>query len=80
MEEKVTHLILSMNMVKITEFTLKIKGQSLNQRRKNLEKYIESSTKRYYTDINISRKNFIENLFKYAEGGLDKNFSVKFTG
>lgn len=37
-------------------------------------------TKRYPTDINVSRNNFLEQLFKVGEKSLDKNFSVKFAG
>lgn len=46
-------------MENVAEFNLKIKGQSLAQRRKRLEKDMEGATKRYYTDVTVSRNNFI---------------------
>lgn len=53
----VTKLLI--NMETVAQFTLKIKGQSLGQRRKNLQKDIEAATKKYYLDITVSRSNFM---------------------
>lgn len=63
-EPKKIKLELLVNMEKLAEFEMKINGQSLAQRRKNLEKDIEGCTKKYYTDAIISRANFMESLFK----------------
>ena len=64
----------------MANFMIKIKGQALKQRRKNVEKDIEANSKRYYKDITISRNNFMEGLFKVAQMSLAVNFSIKFTG
>ena len=39
---------------------------------------MQASTKPYYTDVTVSRTNFMESLFKIAKKSLDKTFSVKF--
>ena len=64
----------------MAKFNVKIKGQALKQRKKNVEKDIDANSKRYYKDVTISRNNFMEGLIKVAEMSLAVNFSIKFTG
>lgn len=62
------------------EFEILIEGQSLTQRRKQLQKDLNYLNKGYLKEINVSRSNFLEDLFKIAEKSLFTNFSVKFNG
>lgn len=79
-EEKDINVKVLFNKEEMAGFDLKIKGQALKQRKKNLERDIEKNTKRFYKTITISRNNFLEGLFKIAEMSLATNFDVKFTG
>ncbi len=58
-ESATTVITVSLNKHKMCEFELQIDGQSLTQRKKNLNKEVAALNKGFYKDAMISRTNFI---------------------
>jgi hypothetical protein len=58
-ESAKTFITVSLNKHKMCEFELQIDGQSLTQRKKNLNKEVAALNKGFYKDAMISRTNFI---------------------
>ena len=80
-EEKSINITVLLNKEEIGKFMLKIKGQALKQRKKNVEEDIRKFQKHQYSkSVVINRNNFLDGLFKIAEASLQTNLSIKFQG
>jgi hypothetical protein len=80
-EEKIIKVSVLINIEKITEIKLQVKGQILEERRRNVGKEIENgTTKAYSCEIAVSRVNFMNDLFEIAKQGLFRILRVQFKG